>query len=289
MPQLREIRTKIKSVNSIKKITRALQLVAASKMKRTHAAMEQSRPYSDKIRSVIGHVALSSSEYHHPYLHGNKNTKGLGFIVISSDRGLCGGLNSLLFRKLLQMISNRQNKNVEPQLCLIGRKSENFFQHIRAGKIIGTAERLGEKPLVKDLIGVVKVMIDAFDAANLNSIYIAYNEFVNTMVQRPTIKQLLPLPPEAHVRSGHWDYIYEPDQAKMILNLLMRRYIESQVYQAVVENMACFQAAQMVSMKSATENAEDLIYSLQTSYNKERQNTITREIAEIVAGADAIE
>ena len=289
MPQIREIRNKIQSVNSIKKITRALQLVAASKMKRTQAVMEQSRPYSDKIRSVIGHVALSSSEYHHPYLHGNENAKSIGFIVVSSDRGLCGGLNSILFKKLLEMVSSEPYKNIEPQLCLIGRKSENFFQHVHIGKVIGTAERLGEKPLVKDLIGVVKVMIDAFDAKTLSSIYIAHNEFINTMVQRPTIKQLLPLPPETHVRTGHWDYIYEPDQAKTILNILIRRYIESQVYQAVVENMACFQAAQMVSMKSATENADSLIHSLQTSYNKIRQNTITREIAEIVAGADAIE
>jgi len=187
------------------------------------------------------------------------------------------------------MISIEPYKNTKPQFCLIGQKSENFFQHVRVGEILGTADRLGEKPLVKDLVGVVKVMIDAFDAAKLSSIYIAYNQFVNTMVQRPLIKQLLPLPPETHVRAGHWDYIYEPDQAKTILNILMRRYIESQVYQAVVENTACFQAAQMVSMKSATENADSLIHSLQTTYNKVRQNTITREIAEIVAGADAIE
>ena len=289
MPQMREIRSKIQSVNSIKKITRALQLVAASKMKRTQAAMEQSRPYSDKMRAVIGHVASSSSEYHHPYLHGNKNATSTGFIVISSDRGLCGGLNSILFKKLLQMVSSEPYKNIEPAFCLIGQKSEIFFQHVHVGKVIGTTERLGEKPLVKDLIGVVKVMLDTFDEEKLNSIYIAHNEFVNTMVQRPIIKQLLPLPPEAHTRSEHWDYIYEPDRAKTILNILMQRYIESQVYQAVVENMACFQAAQMVSMKSATENADSLIHSLKMSYNKIRQNTITREIAEIVAGADAID
>jgi F-type H+-transporting ATPase subunit gamma len=256
-------------------------------MKRTQATMQQSRPYSDKIRTVIGHVALSSSEYHHPYLHGNKNAKSVGVIVISSDRGLCGGLNSILFRSLLDMTS-KWAQQLAIQLCLIGRKSENFFQHVNVGKVIATAEHLGEKPSVKDLIGIVKVMIDEFDAGKLTSIYIAYNQFVNTMIQRPTIKQLLPLPPETHVRSGHWDYIYEPDQAEIILNLLMRRYIESQVYQAVVENMACFQAAQMISMKNATENADHIIQSLRTSYNKERQNTITREIAEIVAGADAI-
>jgi F-type H+-transporting ATPase subunit gamma len=288
MSQIREIRRKIDSVNNIKKITGALQLVAASKMKRTQSAMEQSRPYADKMRSVVGHVALSNSEYHHPYLKGNKNADAVGFIVISSDRGLCGGMNSTLFRKLLQSISDWQARNIDTQLCLIGRKAESFFQHIKKGEIIGTAEHLGEKPLVKDLIGVVRVMINEFDAGKLQSIYIAYNEFVNTMIQQPSVKQLLPLPPETQVRSGHWDYIYEPDHAKMILNLLMQRYIESQVYQAAVENTACFQAAQMVAMKSATDNSKNLTRSLKTTYNKARQNAITRELAEIVAGSDAI-
>ncbi|OGT98390.1 MAG: F0F1 ATP synthase subunit gamma, partial [Gammaproteobacteria bacterium RIFOXYB2_FULL_38_6] len=251
MAQTREIRTKIASVKSTQKITKAMQLVAASKMRRTQTMMERTRPYSHKIRSVLEHVAMSSAEYNHPYVHGHPSAKKIGFIVVSSDRGLCGGLNTNLFRALIQKIQAFDSKGLASELCLIGRKGEVFFEH-HGGNIQGTAEYVGEHPLVKDLVGIVKVMLDAFDEKKYHSLYMVYNEFVNTMKQQPTIHQLLPLPLEKTAAPKHWDYIYEPDDAKLILNQLMRRYIESQVYQAVVENVACFQAAQMVAMKSAT-------------------------------------
>jgi len=287
MAQIREIRTKIASIKNTQKITKAMQLVAASKMRRTQVLMEKTRPYSNKMRGVVGHVAVSNAEYDHPYLHGHQNAKKVGFIVVSSDRGLCGGLNANLFRSLMEKIQEWHGKGLENELCLIGRKGEIFFEH-HGGNIEATAEYIGEHPAIKDLVGIVKVMLDAFDAGKYHSLYIVYNEFTNAMVQQPTIHQLLPLPLEECVKVGHWDYIYEPDDAKLILNQLMRRYVESQVYQAVVENVACFQAAQMVAMKSATDNAQELIHSLQTSYNKARQATITREISEIVAGSEAI-
>lgn len=291
MAQTREIRGQISSIKNTQKITRAMELVAASKMRKAQERMATSRPYATKIRQVIHHVAQSSSEYHHPYLVERKNIERIGYIVVTSDRGLCGGLNINLFRSLLKFMQEHQERGVQTDLCLIGRKGKLFFKR-HGGGILGVAEHLGDKPAVQDLVGVVKVMLDHYDQGKIDAIYIAYNEFVNTMTQKPIVRQLLPLvasKEEAADRKAHWDYIYEPDSAKELLDKLLVRYIESQVYQAVIENLACFQSAQMVAMKSATENAGELIKELQTIYNKARQASITREIAEIVGGAAAIE
>lgn len=290
MSQAREIRTQIASVKSTQKITRAMELVAASKMRKAQDLMAKSRPYSQKIRDMIAHVAASTSEYKHPYLQV-RDVKRVGFIVVTSDRGLCGGLNINLFRKTLVELKGWQDKHVEIDLCLIGRKGKLFFKR-HGGQVLGVAEHLGDKPAVQSLVGVVKVMLDHFDQAKLDAIYIASNEFINTMTQKPFVRQLLPLQQdeeEEQTSQGRWDYIYEPDSSKELLENLMVRYIESQVYQAVVENLACFQAAQMVAMKSATENAGELINDLQLVYNKARQASITQEIAEIVGGAAAVE
>jgi F-type H+-transporting ATPase subunit gamma len=295
MAQTREIRGQINSIKNTQKITRAMELVAASKMRKAQDRMAASRPYATKIRQVIRHVAQSSSEYHHPYLVARKNAERAGFIVVTSDRGLCGGLNINLFRTLVKFMQEHQQKGIRHDLCLIGRKGKLFFKRHSEG-ILGVAEQLGDKPAVQDLVGVVKVMLDHYDQGKIDTVYIVYNEFVNTMTQKPIIRQLLPLLDTDESSSGgaepkkaHWDYIYEPDSAKELLDKLLVRYIESQVYQAVIENLACFQSAQMVAMKSATENAGELIKELQTIYNKARQAGITREIAEIVGGAAAIE
>lgn len=294
MAQTREIRGQISSVKNTQKITRAMELVAASKMRKAQDRMATSRPYATKIRQVIRHVAQSSSEYHHPYLVGRKNVERMGIIVVTSDRGLCGGLNINLFRALLKFMQGREQQGPQHDLCLIGRKGKLFFKR-HGGGILGVAEQLGDKPAVQDLVGVVKVMLDHYDQGKIDAVYIAYNEFVNTMTQKPIIRQLLPLADASLDESGsgakkaHWDYIYEPDSAKELLDKLLVRYIESQVYQAVIENLACFQSAQMVAMKSATENAGELIKELQMIYNKARQASITQEIAEIVGGAAAIE
>lgn len=290
MPQTREIRGQIASIKNTQKITRAMELVAASKMRKAQERMTTSRPYAAKIRQVIQHVAQSSSEYHHPYLEARKEIDRAGFIVVASDRGLCGGLNINLFRALLKEMQEQEHKKVRHDLCLIGRKGKLFFKR-HSGQILGVAEHLGDAPSVQDLVGVVKVMLDHYDQGKIGAVYIAYNEFVNTMTQKPVIRQLLPLVDiqKGAVKSGHWDYIYEPDSAKELLDKLLVRYIESQVYQAVVENLACFQSAQRAAMNSATKNAGELIQELQTIYNKVRQAGITREIAEIVGGAAAIE
>lgn len=289
MSQAREIRGKISSIKSTQKITRAMELVAASKMRKAQERMALSRPYATKIRQVIAHVAASSSEYQHPYFRDVKRVERVGVIVVSSDRGLCGGLNMNLFRILLKEMKTWADANVGIDLCVIGRKGENFFSRIKDTNILAAATNLGDAPQVSDIIGVVKVMLDQFDAGKIDTLYVAYNEFINTMRQQPVVRQLLPLKPDETIEAQHWDYIYEPDSAKILLEQLLKRYIESQVYQAVVENMACFQAAQMVAMKNATENANELISDLQLIYNKARQANITREIAEIVGGAAAID
>jgi F-type H+-transporting ATPase subunit gamma len=291
MAQTREIRNQISSIKNTQKITHAMELVAASKMRKAQERMATSRPYATKIRQVIRHVAQSSSEYHHPYLNTKEKFERIGLIVVTSDRGLCGGLNINLFRALLKFMQERTQSGIQQDLCLIGRKGRLFFKRHNAG-ILGVTENMGDKPAVQDLVGVVKVMLDQYDQGKIDAVYIAYNEFVNTMTQKPTIRQLLPLVDagqEGTKTGGHWDYIYEPDSAKELLDKLLVRYIESQVYQAVIENIACFQSAQMVAMKSATENAGELIKELQTVYNKARQASITREISEIVGGAAAIE
>ena len=289
MSKAREIRNKISRIKNTQKITRAMELVAASKMRKAQDRMAMSRPYAEKIRKVIRHVAASHAEYHHPYLQERDKINNVGFIVVTTDRGLCGGLNVNLLRACVADMKAWHEKNAEVQLCLIGRKSEAFFSRY-GGKVVGLADHLGDMPEVQDLIGIVKVMLDHFDDEKLDAIYIASNDFVNTMVQKPHIRQLLPLPKnEDEVKEGYWDYLYEPDSSKQLLQLLMVRYIESQVYQAVVENIACEQSARMVAMKNATENAGGLIDELQLIYNKARQAGITREIAEIVAGAAAVE
>ncbi len=288
MSQTREIRTKIGSVQNTQKITRAMELVAASKMRKAQDRMTTSRPYSQKIRKVISHVALSHSEFHHPYLIKRDEIKRVGYIVVTSDRGLCGGLNINLLRNALPDMRRFEDQGIEIDLCLIGRKGIMFFKHF-GGNVIASADHLGDAPDVQDLIGVVNVMLEQFDAGKLDSIYLTYNKFVNTMKQQPIIHQLLPLPTEEKNEPAHWDYIYEPDSARELLTKLLVRYVESQVYQAVVENIACFQAAQMVAMKSATDNAGEIIKDLKLIYNKVRQAGITREIAEIVGGAEAID
>jgi F-type H+-transporting ATPase subunit gamma len=293
MAQTREIRGQISSIKNTQKITRAMELVAASKMRKAQDRMAASRPYSEKIRQVINHVAQSSSEYHHPYLVARNNAERIGYIVVTSDRGLCGGLNINLFRALMRFMQEQRHSSSQQDLCLIGRKGKLFFKRHGQG-LLGVAEHLGDKPAAQDLVGIVKVMLDHYDQGKIDKVYIAYNEFVNTMTQKPIVRQLLPLTGingngGEEPSKGRWDYIYEPDSAKELLDKLLVRYIESQVYQAVIENLACFQSAQMVAMKSATENAGELIKELQTIYNKARQASITQEIAEIVGGAAAIE
>lgn len=292
MSSTREIRNKIGSIKNTQKITNAMELVAASKMRKAQERMALSRPYAKKIRRVISHVALAHSEYKHPYMQTRDNIKRVGYLVITTDRGLCGGLNINLYRKILHEMKSWNEKDVGADLCIIGRKGEVFFGQLGA-TITGSVTHLGDKPNVSDIIGVVKVMLTHFDEGKIDRLYICANEFVNTMVQKPFVRQLLPLEaditentPESPVQ---WDYLYEPDSAQVLLTMLLVRYIESQVYQGVVENIACEQGARMVAMKNATDNAKDIIKELQLAFNKARQAGITREIAEIVAGAAALE
>lgn len=286
MAGAKEIRTKIQSIKNTQKITRAMEMVAASKMRKAQDRMVTSRPYASKINTVISHLARGHSEYRHPYLE-EREVKRVGYIVVSTDRGLCGGLNTNLFKTTVKAMREHADQGIGIDLCLIGRKAEGFFKRY-GGNVLASATQLGDAPQIQDLIGIVKVMLDAFDAGQVDAIYIAYNDFVNTMAQTPTVEQLLPLPASEDKELAHyWDYIYEPD-AKELLDQLLTRYIESQVYQAVVENIACEQAARMVAMKSASDNAGDLINEFQLAYNKARQAAITQEIAEIVSGAAAV-
>lgn len=286
MAATKEIRTKIQSVKSTQKITRAMEMVAASKMRKAQERMYASRPYAQKIRNVMGHLARSHPEYRHPYLNA-RPFKKVGFMIVTSDRGLCGGLNVNLLKTAVHAMHDWHQQHVAIDLCLIGSKAENFFKR-HGGHVVAKASHLGDSPSVNDLIGTVKVMLDAYDNQQLDGLFIVYNEFVSSMVQKPQVVQLLPIIPATDEQLGqHWDYIYEPD-AKILLDLLLKRYIESQVYQGVVENLACQHAAQMLAMKNATDNAAELIKDLQLIYNKARQSAITQELAEIVAGADAV-
>lgn len=289
MAKVKEIRRKITSVQSTKKITSAMEMVAASKLRKAQDRMRLSKPYAKKIRETISHVANAHPEYDHPYLK-EREIKTVGFIVVTTDRGLCGGLNVNLFKKLMTGMAEFNQQNVQIKLCVLGRKGMAFFNRI-GGQVIGQADHLGDTPAVADLIGIVKVMLDEYDAGKLDALFIARNEFVNTMTQRPAIEQLLPIKPAADetAQRGHWDYLYEPDDAKVLLTTFLIRYIESQVYQAVVENIACQQAASMVAMKNASDNATKIISELKLKYNKARQAAITQEVCEIVAGADAIQ
>jgi len=283
----REIRTKIKSVQNTRKVTRALEMVSASKIRRAQDLMRASRPYSRMMRQVIGHLAHANVEFQHPFLVQRDNVRRVGYVVVSTDRGLCGGLNSNLFRKLLGEMRDWQDKGVEVDVVCIGQKATQFFRRLKVN-MVGSVTHLGEKPQVAQLIGVIKVMLDAYTDGRLARLNIAYNDFVNTMTQRATVDQLLPLPPSSDAISSHsWDYIYEPD-AETVLEHVLTRYIESLVYQAVLENLASEHAARMVAMKAASDNATKAIGSLTLVYNKARQAAITQEISEIVGGAAAV-
>jgi F-type H+-transporting ATPase subunit gamma len=289
MAGAKEIRNKIGSVKSTQKITKAMEMVAASKMRRSQDAMEASRPYAETMRKVIGHVANANLEYRHPYLE-EREAKRVGYIIISTDRGLCGGLNINLFKKAMLDMKSWSEKNVQVEIAVIGSKATGFFNNSGA-KVSAQVSGLGDKPTLEDLIGSVSVMLKKYDEGELDRLFVVYNSFVNTMVQEPTIDQLLPLPKsesdEMKQRKHSWDYIYEPEP-KPLLNTLLKRYVESQVYQGVVENLACEQAARMVAMKAATDNAGNLIDDLELVYNKARQAAITQELSEIVSGAAAV-
>lgn len=289
MANLKEIRSKVASIKSTQKITKAMQLVAASKMRKAQDRMASGKPYAQKIRQVIAHLAQATPEYKHAYM-AERPVKRVGYIVVSSDRGLCGGLNINLFKKTVQSVRGFQEQGVDVEFCLIGQKATTFFKSV-GGKVSAVKTHLGDAPGLEQLIGTVKVMLDAYDSGKIDRLYLVYNEFVNTMTQAPNVQQLLPLATEEkqalEKREHNWDYLYEPD-AKVLLDQLFVRFIESQVYQGVVENIACEQAARMVAMKSATDNAGDLIRGLQLVYNKVRQAAITQEISEIVGGAAAV-
>ena len=282
----KEIKSKIGSVQNTQKITSAMEMVAASKMRRAQDSMAASRPYAENMRNVIGHIALGNLEYRHPYMV-EREAKRVGYIVVSTDRGLCGGLNINLFKQVLADAGKHQAAGADVEFAVVGSKATSFFNNMGA-KVVSQTSGLGDNPSLTDLIGSVKVMLNAYDNGEIDRLFIVYNKFVNTMTQKPTIDQLLPLPKSDDDAIKHrWDYIYEPD-AQAILEHLLVRYTESQVYQGVVENLACEQAARMVAMKAATDNAGDLINDLQLVYNKARQASITQELSEICAGAAAV-
>jgi len=281
----KEVKTKINSISSTQKITSAMEMVAASKMRRAQDQMSLGRPYAGRIRAVVGHVALSS-EYRQQYTTQRDN-KRVGYIIVSTDRGLCGGLNINLFKETIRSMKSWSDQGVQVDLCVVGNKAANFFGSF-GGNIVAAIRDVGDAPNAADMIGGVKVMLDAYDEGKIDSLYLVNNHFVNTMIQKPTIQQLLPLVPAEGERFQHsWDYLYEPEAIQLIDGLLTR-YIESQVFQAVVENKACEQAARMIAMKNATENAGELIDELQLLYNKARQAAITQELSEIVGGAAAL-
>lgn len=281
-----EIRTQIASIKSTQKITNAMEMVAASKMRKAQERMEMSRPYAQRIRQVVGHVANANLEYPHSSVV-ERPVKRVGYIIVSTDRGLCGGLNINVFKKTIEDMKAWHDQSIEIDLCLIGSKAISFFKN-HGGNVVAAMKNMGDSPEVAGLIGGVKVMLDAYDEGRIDRLFVVQNEFINTMTQSPKILQLLPLVPEQDDSAKRsWDYIYEPD-AKRLLDGLLVRYIESQVFQALVENNACEQAARMVAMKSATDNAGSLIDDLQLVYNKARQAAITQELSEIVSGAAAV-
>ncbi|MCJ0826624.1 F0F1 ATP synthase subunit gamma [Luteimonas sp. 50] len=283
----REIKTKIKSVQNTRKVTRALEMVSASKIRKAQDRMKSSRPYARAMKQVIGHLAQANSEYQHPYLVEREQIRRVGYIIVSSDRGLAGGLNNNLFRKLLGEIRKWQEQGVEVDVVTIGQKASVFFRRIKV-EMLASVTHLGDQPRVEQLVGVIKVMLDAYSAGSIDKVFLSYNDFVNTMTQRATFDQLLPLAPsETAVARHDWDYIYEPD-AQTVLEHVLTRYIESLVYQSVLENIASEHAARMVAMKAASDNANKLIDTLNLVYNKARQAAITQEISEIVGGAAAV-
>jgi len=288
MPGEKEIRSKIRSVKNMQKITKAMEMVAASKIRKAQVQMEASRPYSDRIRRVIGHLGAANPDYKHPWLV-EREVRRVGFIVISTDRGLCGGLNVNLFKTVIGELRHWKEQEVEVDLALVGAKAVQFFRRL-GGNVVGTATHLGDRPTVNDLIGAIKIMLDAYSDGKVDRVFLVHNEFVSTMSQRPHVKPVLPVSTidlGDETLQEHWDYIYEPDAVELLDDVLSR-YIESQVYRGAVENFACEMAAKMVAMKSATDNAGEIIDKLQLVYNKARQAAITQEISEIVGGAAAV-
>lgn len=288
MSGAKQIRTQIASIKNTQKITKAMEMVAASKMRKAQDRMNATRPYALKIKQVINHLADANSEYNHPFLSARENIKRVGFIIISTDRGLCGGLNVNLFKAALRKIQELQQENIEIDLSMIGAKGMAFFKRLKGLNVVSQASHLGDTIHMDELIGTIKVMLDAYSDGNIDHLYLVENEFVNTMTQAPQVTTLLPLPAEeTEERKHHWDYIYEPD-AKEVLDALLVRYVESIVYRGVVENIACEMSARMIAMKSASDNAGSLIDELQLAYNKARQASITQELSEIVGGAAAV-
>jgi len=292
MPSTKEIRVKIKSVQSTRKITKAMEMVAASKMRKAQERMRQARPYGDRIRNIVAHLAQANPEYKHPFVLRRNEIRNVGVILISTDKGLCGGLNTNIQRALLQLVKQWEASGVKFQATAIGNKGFGFLQRLNAN-IVSHVIQLGDKPHLEKLIGPVKVQLDAYAEGRLDALYIAYSRFINTMKQEPVIEQLLPLSAErfaqseAEKRAYAWDYIYEPD-AQRVIDELMTRYVEALIYQSVAENMSSEQSARMVAMKAASDNAKKIIEELQLVYNKTRQAGITKEISEIVGGAAAI-
>lgn len=286
MAAAKEIRTKIKSVKNTQKITRAMEKVAMSKMRRAQERMAQARPYAEKIRVVLGHLAAANLEYKHPFTV-ERPVKRVAYLVVSTDRGLCGGLNMNAFRQTVRRIKEWKEKGVDVDVALVGNKAVAFFKRV-GGKVLGTKTQLGDKPELDQILGVIKLLSDAYREGTVDRVYLVANEFVNTMTQKPVARQLLPIEPiKDEGLLSHWDYIYEPTSAEL-MDTVLQRYIESQVYQAVIENAASEQAARMVAMKAATDNAGKIIDDLQLTYNKARQASITKELSEIVGGAAAI-
>jgi len=286
MAGLKEIRSQIGSIQNTKKITKAMEMVAASKMRRAKEQMEASRPYADKMRQVVSHMANGQLEYKHPYTQERETVKRVGYIIVSTDRGLCGGLNGNLFKKALQDMAKWKEQNVDIDIAVFGSKALSAFR--RFG-VVSESTHMGDNPSIAEMVGTIKVMLDAYDEGKIDRLFLVENEFVNSMTQQPTISQLIPIvPAELEELNYQWDYLYEPE-SKVVIDTLMTRYIESLVYQSVVENIACEMSARMVAMKSATDNAGDMIDKLKLKYNKARQASITQEISEIVSGAAAVE
>jgi F-type H+-transporting ATPase subunit gamma len=287
MASSKEITGKIKSIENTKKVTSALEMVSASKIRKSQELMNATRPYTRMIRRVMGHLSKANPEYRHPFTVRREEIRKVGYIVVSTDRGLCGGLNINLFKLVLNSIQEWRGKGAEVSLVTLGKKASAFFKNLKV-EIAAHASGLGEKPQIEDLIGSIKIMLDAYREENVDLVYIVYNDFINTMSQRPMLEQLLPLPDtdDEEVRDI-WDYIYEPD-AEALLDTVLVRYIEADVYHAVLENLASEHAARMIAMKSATDNAGELIDELTLAYNKARQAAITQEISEIVGGAAAV-
>lgn len=290
----KEIKTQIKSIKNTQKITKAMEMVAASKMKKAQIRMTSGRPYMDKLSQIIHHITYAKAEYKHQYMAHRDSVENIAYVVISSDRGLCGGLNNNLFRKILLEIQEHKNKKVGVDICAIGNKAITTFGNLSDINLISVAKDIGDAPTLKSVMGNVKVMIDKFNNKEVDKVFVCFNFFENTMTQKPIIKQILPIEKEAFVEKvdakedrGYWDYLYEPE-AKEVLSELLLRFIEGIVYQGLVENIACEQSARMVAMKSATDNAGDMVDDLELVYNKARQAAITQEISEIVSGAAAV-